>query len=659
MGTRRTYRLSAAVLLIIGILLALVAPANSSVGAQLPTIPIPFNPPPIPTASLAVPELGKTCDSWRIEVDVPMGVADVSQVGGVQEGADYLRSQLPNIQGLPIHILSSETSDGGANYTIVVEGVGVPLLKQVLFVHLRNIVDVMNLPAEINLSGMANAGDQIKFLLSLVASTGQKWSLDDLPDTAELIMSEIECTSHAAPGTPQTQTLIVKMLESGNILLKLLYGRIWEEIPKPPIRITLNLCDLPELFDLANDLIDKLSGEVPVASAPAENLESGSSRSSLDWSSSNNPVGTNIMTGVKDQGSCGSCWAFGSVGVMEAAIKLHGGPDTNLSEQYLVSCNSDGWSCNGGWWAHDYHISKQGNQNNSPGAVLESDFPYSASNGTCKNVSNHPYALSSWANCGDESLESVSTIKAALEQYGPVAAAVCASDSFMSYSGGVYDKQECGNVNHAIVIVGWDDATESWKIRNSWGSGWGEGGYMRIKWGVNGIGHAANYVVAGGSVLPTVAPLVNTTPTFTATPTSTPTPANNQTVVPNDTPVPAALDPGTYDDSNTGLVYTGNWYIFNGDGPMANTVHYSNSVGNGVSFAFNGSRFSVGYTSYMTRGIMVAWVDGNYAFFFNEFGPTLGWQNQWNSPDLGSGTHVVNLQHGLGLQTDVDFITIE
>ena len=61
----------------------------------------------------------------------------------------------------------------------------------------------------------------------------------------------------------------------------------------------------------------------------------------------------------------------------------------------------------------------------------------------------------------------------------------------------------------------------------------------------------------------------------------------------------------------------------------------------------------------MTQGIMIAWVDGIYTFFFNQFALTLGWQDQWTSPDLGPGVHTVSLQHGLGAQADIDFITIQ
>jgi hypothetical protein len=84
-------------------------------------------------------------------------------------------------------------------------------------------------------------------------------------------------------------------------------------------------------------------------------------------------------------------------------------------------------------------------------------------------------------------------------------------------------------VNHAVVLTGWDDSTQSWVLRNSWGSGWGESGYMRIRWGISNVGYAANYVVYQGSGA-TITPGGPTlTPTLTPTPTPTNPPVSNDT----------------------------------------------------------------------------------------------------------------------------------
>ena len=75
----------------------------------------------------------------------------------------------------------------------------------------------------------------------------------------------------------------------------------------------------------------------------------------------------NGVTPIKNQGNCGDCWAFSTVGPLESQILLKGGGTVVLSEQYLVSCNTSGWSCNGGWFAHDYHMDLSGQDNNGPG----------------------------------------------------------------------------------------------------------------------------------------------------------------------------------------------------------------------------------------------------------------------------------------------------
>ncbi len=202
-------------------------------------------------------------------------------------------------------------------------------------------------------------------------------------------------------------------------------------------------------------------------------------------------------TPVKDQGNCGSCWAFGTVAPLESAIKIEEGINVDLSEQWLVSCNRDGWGCDGGWWAHDYHQWKNG-QSGDTGAVYESDFPYSASDESCIDIDNHPYRLNDWAFIGSENgIPQRSAIKQAIYTYGPVSAAVRATSLWEFYNGGVFNKDAPGNVNHAVTLVGWDDTKGRdgcWILKNSWGTDWGDDGYMYIEYGCSSIGYSACYV---------------------------------------------------------------------------------------------------------------------------------------------------------------------
>lgn len=221
--------------------------------------------------------------------------------------------------------------------------------------------------------------------------------------------------------------------------------------------------------------------------------------SSWDWRTLNG------VTPVKNQGNCGSCWAFGTVAPIEGAIKTATGLDKDLAEQYLISCNTDGYGCNGGWFAHEYYmwngITPPGEQ--QPGAVLESNFPYTADDGACNPPHSHPYDLQSWAYISSQSnVPSVQAIKQAITDHGVVAAAVCVGPKFQAYTGGIFNANEAsscgGSVNHAIALVGWTDDlgpdSGYWIMKNSWGAGWGESGYMRIRYGMSNIGYAANYV---------------------------------------------------------------------------------------------------------------------------------------------------------------------
>ena len=216
--------------------------------------------------------------------------------------------------------------------------------------------------------------------------------------------------------------------------------------------------------------------------------------SSFSWMS-------NGVTPIKDQGNCGACWAFSTVGPLESQILLQGGGTVDLSEQYLISCNVDGWNCpNGGWFAHDYHMDKSGQDNNVPGAVLAAEKPYTGTDSACGETYDHPYTISNWAYIGSESaVPSTDAIKQAIYTYGPVSVAICAQELFQNYSGGIFNTSEsCGSdvINHAVVLVGWNDNNGNgyWILRNSWGTSWGMSGYMYIGYGVSQVGYGANFI---------------------------------------------------------------------------------------------------------------------------------------------------------------------
>jgi len=215
------------------------------------------------------------------------------------------------------------------------------------------------------------------------------------------------------------------------------------------------------------------------------------------------------VTPIRNQGGCGSCWAFSAVGALECNIRIKDGLILDLSEQYLVSCNQLGFNCvDGGWWAHSYHLHESNPEYLQDicggwGPVMEPEFPYAAFDLPCECPYTHvtERSLSGWGYIGEEfGTPTVEQIKMAIMQYGPVSVAVLATAHWDIYYGGIFNYcpiLEPGDINHAVVLVGWNDESEVggyWILRNSWGSNWGEDGYMRIAYGCMNVGYNATYV---------------------------------------------------------------------------------------------------------------------------------------------------------------------
>ncbi|MCK4447828.1 MAG: hypothetical protein KAW56_12205, partial [Candidatus Marinimicrobia bacterium] len=202
--------------------------------------------------------------------------------------------------------------------------------------------------------------------------------------------------------------------------------------------------------------------------------------SHLDWRDNEG----DWVTPVRNQGQCGSCWAFSATGQVEAWWKIvNNDIDTtiNLSEQFLVSC-SDAGDCDGGMpeWALEWY--------KNVGVPSESCFGYTATNDTCENAcpnwQDEVTKIPGWGYITlDEDI--VDNIKAAIFRH-PVSADYIVYGSFQAYDSGIYEytprPDEEPEGGHAILIVGWDNDQEYWICKNSWGANWGENGYFRIKW---------------------------------------------------------------------------------------------------------------------------------------------------------------------------------
>jgi cathepsin L len=180
------------------------------------------------------------------------------------------------------------------------------------------------------------------------------------------------------------------------------------------------------------------------------------------------------VTGVKNQGQCGSCWSFGATGALEGAYFLAKGNLLSFSEQQQVDCNRNCYGCNGGWSEYSFHYWE------STGANLESDYRYTGRDGSCKTNNYKQYTTVS--NYYNTQSGSESSLVSALNGR-PVAIAIDASHySFQLYSGGVYYERACSssNLDHAVMAVGYGSSTQGdyFIVKNSWGTSWGDRGYI-------------------------------------------------------------------------------------------------------------------------------------------------------------------------------------
>lgn len=193
---------------------------------------------------------------------------------------------------------------------------------------------------------------------------------------------------------------------------------------------------------------------------------------SFDWRNSTPPV----ITPVNNQLQCGSCWAESATETVESYWALSGNPLIQLSVQQSVDCCSQAYGCMGGWpsWAYESLIAEGGVES-------AEEYPYEGINERCRfNRSDIVATISNWATVTNTKNETLMTEWVAVN--GPLSVCVDAS-SWMDYTTGII-WHGCGNwINHCVQIVGYGVSRRGipyWTVRNSWGTDWGEDGYLKV-----------------------------------------------------------------------------------------------------------------------------------------------------------------------------------
>ncbi|MGE5341836.1 MAG: C1 family peptidase [Candidatus Omnitrophota bacterium] len=207
---------------------------------------------------------------------------------------------------------------------------------------------------------------------------------------------------------------------------------------------------------------------------------------------------TGLCANVKPVRNLSTCvWNYLTCEAAETAFYLRYGSVLDFSEQYVLDCNCSGYTCNNGWFSFDTFVSCP----TTCGVGVPAETGYYAFDGiqhTCDPC--YPltkYALAGYTEICSSGVCDTTSIKTAIYNYGMVVCGVYVTSYFQAYTSGCFSYNGVGTPNHLVILCGWNDTTPcttgGWKLKNSWGTAWGQSGYMWIKYGVSQVGYRATY----------------------------------------------------------------------------------------------------------------------------------------------------------------------
>lgn len=203
---------------------------------------------------------------------------------------------------------------------------------------------------------------------------------------------------------------------------------------------------------------------------------------SMDWRTKSTPSGGQVVTPVKNQGGCGSCWAFSATETLESHYSIATGEAAPvLSPQQIVSCSPNPDHCGGTGGCSGSTQPLAFNYTETAGITTETNYPYRGSTGTCQTAKIKPVAQ----NTGYVQLptNNYTDLITAVATKGPIAISVAAGGiGWQLYFGGIMSGSNNFDMDHAVQLVGYgtENGKDYWLVRNSWG-GWGEKGYIRLQ----------------------------------------------------------------------------------------------------------------------------------------------------------------------------------